>query len=195
MTFSLKKLIGISSSSAEVNDNHLVLSFPDAKEPVIWRMALKDIGTAVFEVKQDKDGEQSKLVLKPKKGTAEIIAAFHTKKEAVDALVMASKALQQGHSQNSAVEQKKVVVQSAKTANDSHETVIINPVRNKSEAHKWLIALLGAGLVIGLYYYLTTLIPVDVNTGNMEASVTSAPTDPSEATGVPVSADAFLGNM
>lgn len=194
MTFSLKKLIGISSSSAEVNDNHLVLSFPDAKEPVIWRMALKDIGTAIFEVKQDKDGEQAKLVLKPKKGTAEIIAAFHTKKDAVDALVMASKALQHGHNQDMH-EQKKVIVQSAKTANDSHETVIINPTGNKSEAHKWLIALIGAGLVIGLYYYLTTLIPVDTNTGNIEAVATSTPADPAEATGVPVSADAFLGNM
>jgi len=45
------------SSSAEVVEKHLILSLPNAIDPVVWRMALTKIGTASFEVKPVKGKE------------------------------------------------------------------------------------------------------------------------------------------
>lgn len=197
MNFSFKKLIGISSASAEVVDNHLVLAFPEALEPIVWRMSLEKIGSAAFEVKQDSDSDQTKLVLKPKKGTAEIIAPFATKKEAVDALMIASKALQHTGINNTKPVQKKTTVQNSQQPNNSHETVIVTSSSATTEKQKWVIALIGAFLVIGLYYYLTTLIPETVQDLGTTASSTVTPpiSNPTQTSGVPVSADDFLGGF
>ncbi len=193
MNFSLKKLMGSPSASAEVVDNHLVLSFPEAVDPIVWRMSLDKIGTASFEVKQDSDSDQTKLILKPKKGTTEIIASFATKKEAVDALMIASKALQQTGA-NTQTTQKKTIIQPSQEENNSHETVIINSTNTTTEKQKWFLALIGAFIVLGLYYYLTSLIPETVQ--NFGSSATSSvSSNPTEASGVPVSADDFLSGF
>lgn len=196
MNFSFKKLIGqLSTSSAEVIDNHLVLSFPEAIEPIVWRMSLDKIGSASFEVKQDSNSEQTKLILKPKKGTTEIIACFSTKKEAVEALMVSSKALQHSSSTPPSSHQEKVIVQNSQDPNESHETVVIKKTSPTSEKQKWFIALLGALIVIGLYYYLISLIPETIQDFNNPASATSISSNPTESTGVPVSADDFLGSF
>jgi len=42
-----------SQMTATVADDHLVLSFPNAVEPIVWRKSLDKIGSATFEVKQE----------------------------------------------------------------------------------------------------------------------------------------------
>jgi len=193
MNLSLKKLLSKTKSAAEIADNHLVLSLPEAIEPVVWRMSLDKIGTASFEVKPLKDSEKAKLILKPKKGAAEIIANFETKDEAVNALMIASKALQSGASQ-SAKQQEKVIVKASGDSEASHETVVINNTNNK-EKQKWAIAVLGAILVLGLYYYLTTLIPNSAQGFESSNNSFNSTLNPTDATGVPVSADDFLNGL
>ena len=182
-----------SSASADVIDGYLVLSFPNSLDPIVWRMSLDKIGTASFEVKQTKNSEETKLILKPQKGTAEIIAPFANKQEAVDALMLASKALQE--SPTTIQKKQKVTVQSADQENQSHETVIVRSKSSGNEKQKWLIAILGAFIVIGLYLYLISLIPGETQSFNNTASVNTSVQNPSEATGVPVSADDFLNGL
>ena len=193
MNFSLKKLISNTSSTAEISDNHLVLSLPEAIDPIVWRMSLDKIGTAAFEVKPLKDSDEAKLVLKPKKGTAEVIANFKTKDQAVSALMIASKALQNGPSQKTTLNEK-VIVNKSTDSEASHETVIINNSDSK-EKQKWVIAILGALLVLGLYYYLTTLMPHSAQSFDSATNSLNSTLNPTEATGVPVSADDFLGGL
>lgn len=193
MNFSLKNLISNTPSAAEISDDHLILSFPEAVEPVVWRMSLDKIGTASFEVKPLKDSDQAKLVLKPKKGTAEIIANFETKDQAVNALMIASKALQTGSSQKTTLKEQVVINKSA-DSEASHETVIISNTSSK-EKQKWAIAVLGALIVLGLYYYLTTLMPNSAQSFDSSTNSLNTSLNPTEATGVPVSADDFLGGL
>jgi len=64
MSLLMKKQL---KSSAEVVDKHLILSLPNAVEPIVWRMALDKIGTASFEIKHVKASDSYKLILKPKR--------------------------------------------------------------------------------------------------------------------------------
>lgn len=196
MSFSLKKLIGGNSTTAQVVDDHLVLSLLDAQEPKIWRMGLDKIGTASFEIKTESGSNVTKLILKPKKGTAEIIAAYDNKKTAIDALTAASSALQnQGIRTSVSTPETKRVKE--KTAADTDAPKIVyrdTPPEKTSEAQKWLIALMGAIIVIGLYMYLTSIIP-ETNMEFQGQGTQATSTDPQSSTGVPVSADDFLGGL
>lgn len=196
MSFSLKKLIGGNVTKAQVVDDHLVLSLLHAQEPKIWRMALDKIGTASFEIKTDSNSNVTKLILKPKKGTAEIIAAFENKKIAIDALTAASSALQNQSAQVTTknTEQKRT---KAKQESETGAQKIIytdQPPSKANEAQKWLIALMGAIIVVGLYMYLTSLIP-ETNVEFQGQTARAVATDPQSSTGVPVSADDFLGGL
>lgn len=53
----LENLTGGYSSSAKVVNDTLVLSLPDAKSPIVWRMELTEIKAAAFEL-QEKEGNQ-----------------------------------------------------------------------------------------------------------------------------------------
>jgi phosphate/sulfate permease len=179
MVLSFKKTTSPSSTSANVVDGYLILSLLNAQEPKIWRMALEKIGTASFEIKQEKDSTVTKLILKPKKGAAEIIASFDINEKAIEALTLAANALQHK--------------ETAPSKLDSITTNQDNAI--SSESPKWVIVLLGLFIVIGLYYYLTTLIP-EKNIG-FDLGTTSQinKLSPQEATGVPVSADDFLNGL
>lgn len=197
MQFSLKKIMGSTPAKGQVIDGHLILSLPHAAEPVVWRMELEKIGTASFEVKQDKENGSAKLVLKPKKGTAEVIAPFDNRDDAVEALMIASNALQ------NAKPQAIVQAKPNNTAADKNEKttiqyqdVIQSPnAADNSETSKWLIAIIGALFVIGLYYYLTTLIPENIPSTDYQSAANTSSSDPASTTGVPVSADEFLGGF
>ena len=211
MTFSLKKLVGFPSSTAEVVDNHLILSLPNAAEPVVWRMALDKIGTAAFEVKQDGNSEITKLILNPKKGTAEIIAPFNNKNDAVHALMATSNALQKTPSRTAVAKQSSINKENTNKENTDKENTdkentnkentgsYAEPLPQQTaskntEIQKWMIAVLGAFIVIGLYYYLTTLIPT-TTVGFDNQSTAGLTTPPQQSTGVPVSADDFLSGL
>lgn len=194
MTFSLKKLMGLNPAKAEVVDGHLILSLPHAKEPVVWRMALDQIGTAAFEVKHDDATGATKLILKPKKGTAEIIAPFENKDEAVDALMVASNAMQTARPQHTTIMTTSHDSENGKSS-EKIQTRYQDSSNENKDSQKWVIALFGAIVVVGLYFYLTTLMPETVV--GFENQNTGAPiaTAPQQSTGVPVSADDFLGGL
>ena len=175
------------SSSAEVVEKHLILSLPNAIDPVVWRMALTKIGTASFEVKPIKGKENYKLVLKPKKGAAELIAPFETKGEALEALVHASNALQRPEGEVAAS------VNVSQNAN-----VQTQSPTQKSGSAKWLYLLAGFFAVIGLYLYLASQVPSRVADFGSETASNQTDTQNSGGgakTGVPLSADDFLSGL
>lgn len=183
----MKRLLNIKDqkSGAEIVDQHLILSLLDAQEPKVWRMALDKIGTASFEVKQEKDSAVTKLILKPKKGTAEIIATYDTKDQAIKALTQASNALQYSESKS-----EKTIIKSKKTSSKQSMDMV------QKENSKWVLVLFGAVIVVGLYMYLSTLIPeknigFDSSSSSSQVNETGSSLD---RTGVPVSADDFLNS-
>jgi hypothetical protein len=179
MTLFFKKTKNIQTTSADVVNDHLILSLLGAKDPKIWRMSLDKIGTASLEIKQEKDSAVTKLILKPKKGTAEIIASFNSQEEALEALTLAAEALQHKDTQ-----EKMPIKHRENTGNTNPET--------STSSSKWIIVLLGLVIVIGLYYYLDKLIP-NKNIGFEKATSSQTNTSsPQETIGVPVSADDFL---
>jgi hypothetical protein len=200
MGFSLKNILSQPSAKGQVIDGHLILSLPNATEPVVWRMELDKIGTASFEVKQDNETGHAKLVLKPKKGTAEVIAPFSNKEEAVEALLVASNALQNVKPASvtyaaTAPAKSNTAQKPEKTVTQYHD-VLQQPTRNQnSDTSKWLLAVFGAIIVIGLYYYLTTLIPENITGLETQSASGTVAVDPTKSTGVPVSADEFLGSF
>lgn len=188
MTF-LKKITSNTNISADVVDGYLILSLPGAIDPVVWRMALDKIGTASFEVKKLKDNDKAKLVLKPKKGTAEIIASFNTQEEALDALVAASNAMQSDGQKQTVTANENSPKASGKTKNKKQNKT------QKSNGNQWGIAFIGALAVIGLYYYLTTQIPQEINTAGTQGSTTTQTSSPTSTAGKPISADDYLSDF
>ncbi|MEM9470078.1 MAG: hypothetical protein AAF988_07935 [Pseudomonadota bacterium] len=182
----LKKKQNNNGLAASVSEGYLVLSLPHAIEPVVWRQSLEKIGSALFEIKSGKD-DAFNLVLKKTKTTSDIIASFEDKEEAIDALNAASNAL---HSKKTV----RINKPAPKTNNDQNDEA--SPKSSSNEGQKWLVALLAAIIVIGMYYYLTTLMPdrtfgVGVNTAAQAGASSSNPNQ----TGVPVSADDFLNSF
>ncbi len=176
------------TSSAEVVDNHLIIALPNAIEPVVWRMELDKVGTASFEIKEIKTSGHYKFNLKPKKGTAEIIATFETKDDALNALVQSSDAMQ-----------NPVTSSNVKTKNDKEQKInIVTSAAPQSEPkskgiNKWVKLLLGLLIVVGLYAYLMSLMPNRIN--NLSDSPAATPSSSTPQTGVPLSADDFLNGM
>ena len=172
-------------SSAEVVDKHLILSLPNAIEPIVWRMDLSKMGTASFEIKKIKSSDAHKLVLKPKKGTAESIAQFEDKETALNALLQASEAMQRPeHSEQFA----------APINNANNKQTTLTQPKNKS-SNKWLYLFLGFLAVIALYIYMTMQIPKKITrpTNNSETTIPSS--NDKAPVGVPLSADDFLNGL
>lgn len=157
------------NADVRVIDGSLVLSFPHAAEPVVWRMNLSQAKEAGFEIREAKG---KFLLVQKSGGETNDIAAFDSRGDAVDALMRVSNALQGGRA----------------PANDIGNGVL------KSEGVQWAIAIGGVIIVAALFFYLTRITPVESNLTATGASPTSAEasTDPQSSTGVPVSADDFL---
>lgn len=178
----MKKQIPI-TATAEVVDGSLVLSCLNAVQPVVWRMEVDKIGTASFEVKINQKDNTAKLVLKPKKGTAELIADFETKDEAVNALMATSDALQTSKSQPPKKSAQKNVQNAPKQ------------VEEKTSSSKWPIALVALLLVVGLYIYMTSLMPERTTFDSSSSAASSSASSPQSSTGVPVDANDFLKGL
>lgn len=153
--------------AARVVDGSLVLSFPDASEPVVWRMNLAQASEAGFEIKEARG--KFKLVQKSGADTQDI-ANFDTRDSAVAALMDVSNALQGGAH--------------GVAANDAH-----GPAKN--EAAQWLIAIVGVLVVFGLFAYLSRIAPVDISPVDAATQQTSSG-ETGGSNGVPLSADEFL---
>jgi|TARA_R110002126_G_scaffold3263_1_gene18368 hypothetical protein len=71
--------------SANIVDNSLVLSLPNALNPVVWRMELAKAKMSAIEIREDKIGDFA-LVLKTPKGDSNEIARFGAKSDALKGL-------------------------------------------------------------------------------------------------------------
>ena len=168
----------IKRPQAEYIDDVLTLSFPNAVDPIVWRMDVNDIKTASFEIQSLKDKQEFKLFLKPQGGTEQVIARFSDKDAAFDALMLASDALHQDNS-------------SAKTTGKK-------PTAHKKRgAGKWLLLIAGLILVLGLYIYMINLVPntQDFQTTTAATTTNNQPARAQDKTGVPVSADDFFEGL
>lgn len=178
----LQNLTGGYSSSAKVVNDTLVLSLPDAKSPVVWRMELAEIKAAAFELQQ-KD-EDFLLVMKTSKGDTQQIAPFDNRAKALRALMSTSQAMEHAETLSRA------------GANDEGKPVFISQQGAKKRSGQAVAGLIGIIILGGLLFILTQVSGNGqyATAGNMAASVgnggVSAPAG--GAAGVPVSADDFL---
>lgn len=176
------------SVTATVADDHLVLSLPNAIEPIIWRKSLEKIGSAIFEVKKAAGKETFNLTLKKTKASSEIIASFDNKDDAVTALNAASNAFHgRGTSHNTAI--SSTITPATVPAQSQGQQ---NPDNN---GQKWILAAIAAAIVIGLYIYMMNTMPVPNVIGDTQTMATSQGPVTPDLTGVPVSADDFLSGM
>ena len=78
--------------SANVVDNSLVLSLPNAINPVVWRMELAKAKMSAIEIREDKLRDFT-LILKTPKGDSNEIARFNDKSDALKGLGAISSAM------------------------------------------------------------------------------------------------------
>lgn len=176
-----KKSVDEFQSSAKVVDGNLILSLPDAINPVVWRMELGSVKASALEVKQQAADGSFMLSLKTPKGEVHDIAPFQTREHAVRALMRVSSALQGAQGK----------IAPAPVAAAPGATTIINTTDKDSSGSglKWLLMLGAVLLVIFLFAYFSAVASRSVDTNAGQAGVT-APTD--ELNGTPQSADELL---
>jgi hypothetical protein len=166
----LKKWTNKNSSSAKVVDGSLILSLPDAINPVVWRMELGNVKASALEVLTVNDNV-FQLSLKTAKGEVHEIAPFDTRDKAVQALMNVSSALQNAHGKMTPV--SSTTTQTAPV----HQTA-----EGSSSVWKWLLSIVGILFAI----YILSLLFV------------GAPSTPSSSaagaveSGIPMSADQYL---
>ncbi len=168
-------------SPVKIVDSKLILSLPDAKEPVVWQMDLTQAQAAAFTVKEDKKAKTFNLVFKVHGEKQENIAPFDDKKSAIDILMKTSEILQNA--------QGKI--------QDNTSTATTNPIVNNDKNDK-LGAVLAVILIILLFLSWIAFSSAPqkfANINDIEAGNYGTTTgNPREAAGVPVSADDFLSN-
>lgn len=163
------------NASAKVVDGNLIISLPDAKNPVVWRMALGEARAAAIEVvARDSDHV---LILKTAKGETTDIAPFDTREGATEALMAVSHAMENASG-------------SIKPSATTVGTTTV--VAKDGTAWKWLIPL--ALILAALFFFSRTASMTTTTT--QSTGVTNAPaTGGSGDVGVPLSADSFLSDF
>lgn len=184
----IENLTGNYSASASVVDGTLILSFPDAISPVVWRLELGQAKASALEVREAEDGTFT-LLLKTPRGDVNTIASFAARGRAVAALMAVGRAMQQAHGQ---------IYPAANDSEPYNPSLLPVPSSKRNKAAKqksksgWgaLIAVL---LIIVLIGVLLNMGPQPISgTSPTGAVITSNPAK--ESSGVPVSADDFLKN-
>lgn len=172
-----------SGNTVSVANDHLVISLTDTDSPTIWRMSLDDIGSSVFSIKKEKT--KSKLILKQKDGSKsdkeEVIASFKDHDEATSILSDIS---------NNLLNPKKSKFSSNSNAKQTTQSTTDDSVEKK----KWGIALLLVFVIIGLYIYLTTLMPENMSVGTQTTQQSTGNTSQG-STGQVIDADEFLKGL
>ena len=169
------------SSSAIVVDGNLILSLPDALNPVVWRLELGSVKASAMEVREAGDGKSFTLLLKTPKGETHDIAPFDSRDKAVAALLKISAALQNA--------QGKIVPFAAPapgTQNQQGYGAADRIEQNSSGGWKWILALAGVIAVIVLFAWVGTMTTRGAITAGAPASGGGT------QTGVPESADDLL---
>lgn len=170
-------------SSAKVVDGNLILSLPDAINPIVWRMELGSVKASALEVKSHATDGTFILSLKTPKGEVHDIAPFQSREFAVRALMRVSAALQAAHGKITPV-----------AAIPASAPVAVATDKSGNSGLKWLLALGGVLTVIVLFAILSTLAPQGSQQagGVGDPTATSVTGEPDTETGVPQSADQLL---
>lgn len=168
------KLSNKHGSSAKVVDGNLILSLPDAINPVVWRMELGSVKSSALEVRTTNDNTHL-LALKTPKGDVHEIAPFDTRDKAVHALMNVSHALHHAEGKMSA-------------APSAASPATYTSANTGSSAWKWVLSIVGVLVVL----YVLALLFVPVSTSGTSSAPGSAPTADAPQSGVPMSADKYL---
>ena len=86
------------AATAKIVDGILVISLPDAINPIVWQMELGQSKASALEVRAGADGTHI-LTLKTPRQDVQDIAAFTNRDQAVKALMTVSSALENGNGQ------------------------------------------------------------------------------------------------
>ena len=172
-------------SSACVVDGSLILTLPNAINPVVWRMELGNVKTSALEVRNSSDGYYN-LILKTPKGDVHDIAPFENKEAAVSALIKVSNALK-----NAPKTERDVQTQNIENNKfiDSKKTFL----KPDEGAIKWLVALAGVIFVVFLYAYIAKTSPnIQMNDIPGQETATTIDGNITSESGVPQSANDLL---
>lgn len=171
------------NSSVKIVGGKLILSLPDAMEPVVWQMDLEQAQSAALTVKENKKAKSFSLVLKVQGGKTEEIAPFADKQSAMDVLMETSEVLQNAQ----------------ENIHKHAPAAVAQTSASKGEKGDKLGAFLAAALVIVLIFSWVMLSSAPEKLANAGRSQNnyagaSATGNPRDSAGVPVSADDFLSN-
>lgn len=161
-------------SSAKVVDGNLIISLPDAINPIVWRMELGNIKASAMEVRANDNNHL--LTLKTPKGEVHDIAPFETREAAVTALMRVSHALEKAEGQMASVSPR-----------NSYIPEHPNGVYKKSNTKKWVWGIVASLAILYVLYALTASVPV-----NTTAITSGTPSPAQGESGVPLSADEYL---
>lgn len=173
------------ANTAKVVDGELILSFPQAIRPVLWRMELGQAKASALEVQSAGD-DTFPLVLKTPRGYVHDIAIFETKAKAVSALLAVTNALEnaQGQINPSIAAARKLPVP---------VTSIHTTPAPASSGRKWIGAGALAAVLAGLIIYMGTLGSDSMSgIGQQMSEIGPAASESASETGIPLSADDFL---
>lgn len=175
-----EKLTGNYSSNAHVVDGTLILSLPDAVNPIVWQMELGNARASALEVRQGDDGIFM-LTLKTPRGDVHDIAPFATRGRAVSALMSASRAME------SAVGQWHRTPANAATLAAPSRDVEVAAKKGGlfKKILKWVAIILLTLFIINL------ITPSNPSTTATQFGAAGTP----PASGVPMSADDYLRAM
>ena len=170
------------TAKANVVDGKLILSFPNALNPVVWQMDLNEAKSSALTVIESENHKGAHtLALKSSAGKITDIAPFEQREAALDGLKIVANALENAHGQIRPM-----------TNSNNHSGYAPHHAPRK---RKWLnIVLVIVGLFVLLNVWAVMSGPSTTNQyGSVQSTTAGAESqsDASEA-GVPVSADAFL---
>lgn len=142
----LNKSEGKFESTAKVVDGNLIISLPDAINPIVWRMELGSVKASALEVKKNDGDGTYVLSLKTPKGEVHDIAPYAAREGAVTALMRVSGALQSAEGRMVATPQTNL------RAEQTGNAVFVKP---DAGALKWIAALVGVIVLVFLFAALS----------------------------------------
>lgn len=177
-----KKSAGSNSgATATVVDGKLILSLPEAIDPVVWQMDLTGAKASALEVRSNDEKGLYTLTLKTPKGETVEVATFSDRAQSVEGLMAASGALERAHGQ---------IRPGAAPANDGTPAISTGkaPAQKRGAA---MTIFLGLVVLFVLYVIWASMMPLPADMNDMNG-VVSATSDENGPIGVPLSADAYL---
>lgn len=190
----IESLTGNYSASANVVDGTLIISLPDAINPVVWRLDLGQARASAMEIRTHENGTFV-LTLKTARNDVNDIASFANKSGALSALMAISQALRHAHGQiRPAANDIPVTPAGTPTPMNTLPVPVRSSAHIKPKASKGkgvLTGLLAVILIVILLGALANVAPMP-SSGMNNASGKAG--GAASSTGVPVSADDFLKN-